>query len=517
MNCAPERSIWVCGTRRCNFGCSYCYQGAHTHVPDGLQSYMSRETADLMVGWSHKWAMGDLVVCWYGGEPLMTWDRLMRDLVPEWIEQRAALELPAARQTITTNGSLLRKEIQEWMDRYGVGMMLSLDGPKRFHDKSRPLTGQTKSTWDMIRPLELLAWRPRLEIAWQLDPKNFDPASGEEQITAEVVQEMREMGFKNLCFNINWMDEWSEVARWNLQWLFKTVTVWMIERQRAVDAVEAQKQELVQRTQMLYQQEGQVVPLKEGQELSFDTLVEAGVIGKDTAKLFWEKQQEAERKGIGGKWWGQLQRALTSDQKMVQPCGTGLNMVGVSPEGWLYPSQEMVYTVVEPGRAPGTAEYYRLGDLRNTPVLDVAQLAKLSAIRTEQMRPPAPFKCETCVAKSASIGGCHCRYVGDRNNGVDVSNRYDVTPGYCQSTVAAHTGMLMGASVARYVRPEGWKPFGGSMQDRSGGGQGRPSRGNGHAHQPVQVSAVDRMSQDIARIAKRMEELDLVVLQTEER
>jgi hypothetical protein len=124
----------------------------------------------------------------------------------------------------------------------------------------------------------------------------------------------------------------------------------------------------------------------------------------------------------------------------------------------------MVYTVEKPDRAPGTSEFYRIGDLNKTPVLDVVRLAEVSTIRTEQMRPPAPFKCETCVAKSASIGGCHCRYVGQ--DGMDPSNRFDVTPGYCESTVAIHAGMLMGASVARWIRPQGWsgKPYTGSME-----------------------------------------------------
>lgn len=378
---------------------------------------MTMEIAEKAMQWSHLWAQGPLQVIWYGGEPLLGYKSVMHDLVPKWVYARRAYGLPPVSHSITTNGTLLTEEVREWMDSVGMGVLLSLDGPKRFHDKSRPYYDK-HSSWDDIKPEEILRWRPNLEIAWQLDPKNFDPASGAEQITPDVLHEMMEMGFINVAFNINWMDEWNAEARWNLQWFFKHVTILMIERQRAVDAGEPNAQKI----------------------------------------------------GLGCNWYGKLQRALTVDHKMAQPCGTGLNMVGVSPEGWLYPSQEMVYTAAQPGRAPGTLEYYRLGDLNKSPVLDIPKLQELSQIRTEQMRPPAPFNCETCVAHSASIGGCHCRYVGDYKAGIDVTNRFDVTPGYCQSTIAVHTGMLMGASVARYIRPDGWNgvQFHGSMQQRAG-------------------------------------------------
>jgi sulfatase maturation enzyme AslB (radical SAM superfamily) len=417
---------------------------------------MSMDIAQKAVEWSHKWGAGPLQVIWYGGEPLLGYKTIMKELVPKWTAARGAMKLPPVSHSVTTNGTLLTDEVREWMDQVNMGMLLSLDGPKRFHDKSRPYYDK-HSSWDDIKPEGILKWRPNTEIAWQLDPKNFDPDSGAEQITPAVVDEMMGLGFKNIAFNINWMDEWNEKSRWNLQWLFKHITILMLERQRAVDAGEP----------------------------------------------------DANTKGLGCNWFGKLQRALTVDSKMTQPCGTGLNMVGVSPEGWLYPSQEMVYTVVMPGRAPGTAEFYRLGDLNKTPVLDLDRLTALAEIRTEQMRPPAPYECKTCVAHSASIGGCHCRYVGDYQNGQDVANRFDVTPGYCQSTIAVHTGMLMGASVARYIRPDGWQgvQFHGSMQQRAG--EKKQVVQPAHVHAGAnRAPTMEEMTQTINRLMDRMKKLE---------
>jgi radical SAM protein with 4Fe4S-binding SPASM domain len=114
-------------------------------------------------------------------------------------------------------------------------------------------------------------------------------------------------------------------------------------------------------------------------------------------------------------------------------------MVGLSPEGWLYPSQEMVYTTVQWGRALGTLEYYRISNVLDEPVIDEQALARVSTIRTDQLRAPDGFDCANCFARVACLGGCHCQYVGQ--DGVDPRNRFDIARGFCESYRAAMAGV----------------------------------------------------------------------------
>lgn len=142
-----------------------------------------------------------------------------------------------------------------------------------------------------------------------------------------------------------------------------------------------------------------------------------------------------------------LRRSL--GKPMAVPCGTGDNMLAVSPEGWLYPSQEMCFSVFEPGRAPGTAEYYRIGSLCAIPnVIDRRRLEVVNQIKTADMKAPFSFHCSDCAARGFCMGGCHCRYVGQ--DGVDPANRYQVPKAHCQAMRAAIEGMLTGAVI------EGW-------------------------------------------------------------
>lgn len=361
-----------------------CYQGSHVAVPAGLKKHMPAEVMERALPWAVSWTTRGLHVCWYGGEPTLSFD-LVREQVPRWNEAfaRAGKELT---WSVTTNGSLLSPTVRAFLDEHDFGLLLSLDGPQRTHDQTRvyydtdPKTGRPRGTWSSIPVAEILAWRPNLEIAWQLDPAV--------EFTVEDLDELLARGFHAINFNINWMVEWPPAARLRLEVFMRAVARRCITGRMASN------------------------------------------------------------------WMGYLEKALTVDQKMAVPCGTGLAMLGLSPEGWLYPSQEMVYTTVLPGRAPGTAEHYRVGDVFRDPVIDQEVLRRVSAIRTEQMRPPPPFDCNNCIARSVSIGGCHCRYVGQ--DARDPANRFDVLPGYCQSMVSAMTGMVQGAAIERWVRPVKW-------------------------------------------------------------
>jgi len=427
-----SQSLWLCTTRTCNFDCAYCYQGSHASIPAGLAKHMPPEVMAAALPWAVSWTTKALHVCWYGGEPLLSF-KMVRDQVPRWNEGFAQAG-KSLSWSVTTNGSLLTPEVRAWLDEHDFGVLLSLDGPPRTHDQTRVFydldsaTGRRRGTWSSIPVNEILAWRPKVELAWQLDPAI--------DFAVEDLDELLEMGFRNICFNLNWLVEWPPEARVRLEVFMRAVA------RRCI-----------------------------------------------TGRM-------------SSNWMQKLEQALTVDQKMAVPCGTGLAMLGLSPEGWLYPSQEMVYTAVRPDRAPGTDLYYRVGDVLRSPVIDQVALRRVSAIRTEQMKPPAPFNCENCIAKSASIGGCHCRYVG--MDGHDPANRYDVLPGYCQSMVSAMTGMVQGACIERWVRPVKWM-----AEQRA---SGRTATGL------LEVAKRDPGQETLAlvrRIARQLENLELLPENTE--
>jgi sulfatase maturation enzyme AslB (radical SAM superfamily) len=141
-------------------------------------------------------------ICWYGGEPLLKFD-----LIKKWTPV-IKKELPKAKTSITTNGSLITQEVMDFMDEHGIGMLFSLDGPQWVHDRTRVFAGG-KPSWDKIDPLKIIKWRPDTEIAWQITPEGVPEPSDLDWMILN--------GFSKINFNINWLSEWGPEAQEKLR------------------------------------------------------------------------------------------------------------------------------------------------------------------------------------------------------------------------------------------------------------------------------------------------------------
>jgi len=346
---------------------------------------MTEETLDKALEWAVDWAGRGLRCCWYGGEPLLN-KKVMRSSMTKWNERfkQAGKEL---HWSVTTNGTLLNEDSRKLLDEFDTGILLSMDGPPELHNKSRVYNGGGPS-WQDIDVDSILAWRPKLEIAWQLDPRwDFTP---------DHLEWMIARGFHHINFNINWLEDWSGDKRIQLEEFMRFVGRRCLQTRRG--------------------------------DISEDKFLFCNWMSK------FDEMMMKTAAGTG---------------KARQPCGTGLHMLALTPEGWLYPSQEMAFTAMEPDRAPGTAEYYRVGDVSNDPVMDQERLAVVSKIENKEMILPKGFDCNNCIANPVSFGGCHCRYIGQ--DGTDPANRFNVMVGWCQSQQSALTGILQGATIEKYV------------------------------------------------------------------
>jgi uncharacterized protein len=132
----PNAEVLVATTWECNFRCSYCFVKEHSFTAP-VQP-MSEDTARRIVdaldqGLQH---VESICIHLYGGEPL-TNIRALRALV-EQAEQKPAGRFNFA---ITTNGSLVSREILELLERGRFQVVLSIDGPPEIHDACRRTVG----------------------------------------------------------------------------------------------------------------------------------------------------------------------------------------------------------------------------------------------------------------------------------------------------------------------------------------------------------------------------------------
>lgn len=123
----------------CNLRCRYCWNEAGSYGRSRPNyKKMNEETAFKAVNLLIKEAKGadDLVVDFYGGEPLLNFELIKKTI--EFCRDIQRKKKINFRFLLATNGTLLTKERGEYLIGNGVDIAVSLDGPKKIQDKQRP-------------------------------------------------------------------------------------------------------------------------------------------------------------------------------------------------------------------------------------------------------------------------------------------------------------------------------------------------------------------------------------------
>ncbi|AET70943.1 six-Cys-in-45 modification radical SAM protein [Desulfosporosinus orientis DSM 765] len=143
----------------CNLRCEYCFAG--TGAFGGSRTMMDLETGkkgiDFVLELSgHR---DHCEVDFFGGEPLLNFG-MIKSLV-DYGRKAAAVRGKTIKFTLTTNGVLLNKEIQEFLEQEEISVVLSLDGRPEVHDRMRPYAGG-RGSYDKVAPLikEFVKKRP---------------------------------------------------------------------------------------------------------------------------------------------------------------------------------------------------------------------------------------------------------------------------------------------------------------------------------------------------------------------
>jgi uncharacterized protein len=140
IDAVRKLSVTVGLTESCNFRCGYCYQGHETRQYDDAIAVSFKEVLERLNGEGYN----SLHVNWFGGEPLLRLDLLSK--LSEMARKICQASDKAFTQFITTNGSLLTAEKFIALDELGVSQyQITLDGPKEFHDETRPRKGGKSS------------------------------------------------------------------------------------------------------------------------------------------------------------------------------------------------------------------------------------------------------------------------------------------------------------------------------------------------------------------------------------
>jgi uncharacterized protein len=124
------RSYTIAPTLACNFNCSYCYEKERPSIN------MSDETENQIVKLINSDnRINNLLVTWYGGEPLMAFERIKSLTKKILLKKRFNYSAK-----MITNGFLFNNEIIKSLIKLKISdIQITVDGDKENHDKKRPL------------------------------------------------------------------------------------------------------------------------------------------------------------------------------------------------------------------------------------------------------------------------------------------------------------------------------------------------------------------------------------------
>ena len=169
------RTLVLMLTTSCNLSCRYCYEdrdggcvdgqgwpgaGAGRDAADAVAPAPPREMSPEALRESvaflldHSGNNRKVSIVLFGGEPLLRFP-LLRTAVHE-ARAMATARGKEVSFSITTNGTLLTREIAGFLKENGISVCISIDGPREIHDRNRPYASGRGSYEDVARGIGFL-------------------------------------------------------------------------------------------------------------------------------------------------------------------------------------------------------------------------------------------------------------------------------------------------------------------------------------------------------------------------
>ena len=159
----PLTTLVLNVTSTCNLSCTYCYEYGEDKIVEASRKprFMNEETARQSVDFMFAEAGDSPMVhlTFFGGETLLNFKVLRSALA--YAREKATTLGKTVDVSLTTNATLLREEIIDWIVEHDVGVTVSMDGGREQQDQFRVFKNGMGS-YDVVLPnIQMLLERHR--------------------------------------------------------------------------------------------------------------------------------------------------------------------------------------------------------------------------------------------------------------------------------------------------------------------------------------------------------------------
>jgi len=231
--------ITAWASARCNLRCEYCY--VYRLYPNQPNKDLNEEALEALIEFASR--NKPFSIHWFGGEPLLAWDNVIVRAVE--LAEKKGLKIPNdIKFSLTTNLTLLDEKKLEFIKKYNIGLLISIDGTKEKHDRHRKFPSG-KGSWDIVwKNLKLVRkyYIGTPELRWTVSPETLPGL-------ADDVKFFVENGLTNLAidpvFECEWYEEDYETYRremvklrgYVIQWLRRGIPVYLMPVRRGLETI----------------------------------------------------------------------------------------------------------------------------------------------------------------------------------------------------------------------------------------------------------------------------------------
>jgi uncharacterized protein len=147
LESAPLTTVVLSVNTGCNLSCTYCYK-EDLDVPSAgkkMDFETAKQSIDMLLKESPDQNRYNVV--FFGGEPLSNFT-LIKDVIA-YSEEVFTSKGKLVDFSMTTNATLLTERHVEYFDKHNVGLSVSIDGPKAYHDRNR-ISVNGEGTYDTV-------------------------------------------------------------------------------------------------------------------------------------------------------------------------------------------------------------------------------------------------------------------------------------------------------------------------------------------------------------------------------
>jgi uncharacterized protein len=170
--------------QECNMRCKYCYgEGGEFNNRGRMTEKIAFNAIDYLVKNTNE---QNLAIAFIGGEPLLNFS-LIKSVIKYCNELKQKLGINFS-YTMTTNGTLINKEIEDYLITNNVVTQISIDGTREKHDINRVFANQKRSYDKVIEKTESMRKQKLLTARATLTNDNID--------YIEIFEHLDSLGFR---------------------------------------------------------------------------------------------------------------------------------------------------------------------------------------------------------------------------------------------------------------------------------------------------------------------------------